>query len=144
MRKPFLAVFFLGLIIAANIMFVFPSETALAQDNVDPYAAGCGNDAYTYSNPAVVNNGSGSQIGYIELRFSNTCTTTWSKITSLIGQQELYVNLSRNYPSTNYAAEHLYNSSYAYTNQLDRYSPGSYTFGGEIHGYGSGRQTYVI
>jgi hypothetical protein len=49
-------------------------------DGKDPQVEGCGNNAYTIVKRNIVND-KGSILGFVELRYSPSCQSNWSKVT---------------------------------------------------------------
>jgi hypothetical protein len=71
-------------------------------DGLDPNAAGCSDGAndtastYLYS-------ANGSVVGLLELRYSPSCGTNWSRVTSYIGVHNLYARVTRESDGGGYA-----------------------------------------
>jgi hypothetical protein len=65
-------------------------------DNRDPIASGC-NDArtYTVASDPLKYDASGSVIGWLDLRYSPTCGTNWSRVRSNVGVQYLMMCIRR-------------------------------------------------
>ena len=57
---------------------------------------GCTNDAYT-AQFVYINDGNGNQRGSVQLRFSPSCGTNWTTVTSYIGSTYIDANVYRIY-----------------------------------------------
>ncbi|NJO81708.1 MAG: DUF2690 domain-containing protein [Blastochloris sp.] len=58
----------------------------------DPIAMGCANDAYTVTSAEITSNG--STIGRVDLRWSPSCQTNWSRVVSYVGGTNMFVMLT--------------------------------------------------
>jgi hypothetical protein len=61
------------------------SASALRYDNTDPAASGCSSDAYTLASTLVNRTVDGSLVGTVELRWSPSCQTGWSRFSPVGG-----------------------------------------------------------
>ncbi len=65
-------------------------------DSKDPQEQGCGGDAYTVTGgTADIKDNNGAVIGRVELRYSKTCQSNWSRVTSNIGAASLSGTINR-------------------------------------------------
>jgi hypothetical protein len=68
-------------LIAAGLQADFARSASAANlpgDGQDPIAAGCAGDARTIYSNEISNNG--SALGWIDLRYSPSCRTTWARV----------------------------------------------------------------
>ncbi|MEU1889640.1 DUF2690 domain-containing protein [Streptomyces pristinaespiralis] len=61
-----------------------PAHAAGPYDGADPAATGCSSNARTLASAPLYRPGSTSQVGTIEMRYSNTCMTQWIRVHSSI------------------------------------------------------------
>lgn len=83
-------------------------------NNTDPATTGCANNAYTVETQYITFNG--QQIGKVELRWSPTCQTNWTRVTKLGG---FYTYVYGTLQTTNGSVLTSYGAygSQVYTNQ---------------------------
>lgn len=61
------------------------TASALLYDNTDPSTTGCSGDAYTLTSAPVLREDTSAIVGTVELRWSRTCATGWSRFTPAAG-----------------------------------------------------------
>lgn len=71
-------------------------------DGLDPNATGCSTGANDTASTYLYN-ASGSIVGLLELRYSPTCGTNWSRVTSYVGIHNLYARVTRQSDGRSYA-----------------------------------------
>ena len=75
-----------ALVLAAS----FVTTAAPAQAATYPYdgqyasSTSCNNDAVTKATANIYSDSFGARVGYVELRYSASCRTTWARLTSLL------------------------------------------------------------
>jgi hypothetical protein len=87
-------------------------------DGLDPNTTGCSAGANDTASTYLYN-ANGSIVGLLELRYSPSCGTNWTRVTSYIGIQKLYVRITRESDGKGYADVENYqvmwsNMVYAY------------------------------
>lgn len=71
-------------------------------DGLDPNATGCSSGAND-TGSTYLYDANGNIVGLLELRYSPTCGTNWSRVTSYIGVQSLYARVTRESDGRSYA-----------------------------------------
>lgn len=102
MRK-LIAVAFSGVVIAASLVTTAPPAQAATYAYDGQYASNtsCNNDATTVASTNINSAAWGTRVGYIELRYSPSCRTTWARLTSLLKYEPgnlgaAYARITRN------------------------------------------------
>jgi hypothetical protein len=90
-------------LIAAGLQAGFigsASAASLPRDGQDPIAAGCSGDARTIYSNEISNNG--NALGYIDLRYSPSCRTTWARIRDFYANSSDTAHIVRNGDNAGY------------------------------------------
>lgn len=109
------------------------TASAASVDGSDPQATGCANTAKTVSSAAIYDSGH-TEIGYVELRYSTGCRTTWARVTSLIGYNSdrgiSETTITRNSDGRSYTKTFsAYGQTSVYTPQVNDAGVTSYAYG---------------
>ncbi len=66
-------------------------------NNIDPATTSCPTGAYTVQTKTIYRNGTTTPIGYVELRWSPSCQTNWSRVTRTDGAyaEGMYATIKR-------------------------------------------------
>jgi Protein of unknown function (DUF2690) len=92
-------------------------------DGTDPSSTGCAANAITAEQQTEYEaNGSGYAVGYVQLRYSKTCRTVWTRIIVFYAAPDGYEGIGTIYRNS----DHNQVSCYAYTNDYS-ISLGGYT-----------------
>ncbi|WP_181361997.1 DUF2690 domain-containing protein [Streptomyces sp. MA5143a] len=67
---------------AFTVQGASPAHAASPYDGADPAATGCASNAKTLASAPLYLPGTTSQVGTIEMRYSNTCLTQWIRVQS--------------------------------------------------------------
>jgi hypothetical protein len=100
----------------------------------DPHDTGCDADAYTVYNVYVRDN-NGNEVGLLQLRYSPSCGTNWTRLTSYVGNTWLTANTIRKADSWIEYGGPMF-TNVVWSDMV--YSPGNYTVYGDGCVGGSG------
>jgi hypothetical protein len=115
------------LMLSSLILFsrVLPAHAAecsgMGCDGQDPVQTGCVNGAYTVATDDIYDN-NGAVIGRVDLRYSPTCETNWTRTISYIGPQTLDAVVTRD-DIGYHLNEYLDNVTNVYTDMIYAPSP---------------------
>jgi Protein of unknown function (DUF2690) len=132
-----------GLIVGAATLLAVPIILASAAlparaagcsgmscDGQDPVQTGCVNDAYTVASDYIYE--SGVVIGRVDLRYSPTCGTNWTRTISYIGPETIDAVITRDDIGEHFD-EYLDNVTNVYTDMIYAPSPICAQGGGIIY-----------
>lgn len=107
-KKSALAILLAAALASVGIVAVTstPAQAATCSgygcDGLDPNATGCSAGANDTASTYLYN-ASGSVVGLPELRYSSTCGTNWTRVTSYVGVRGLYARVTRESDGRSYA-----------------------------------------
>lgn len=115
-----------GLVAAALAICAPTAAQAAPYDNTDPAQTGCAANAYTVTS-RLITDSRGGRLALLELRWSTTCRTNWTRMTSYQGARLMRGYIDR--PSTGSSLTFGGTFSSIYTNQLYGGNSCLYSFG---------------
>jgi hypothetical protein len=147
MRRSSLAA--LAMALAAGVAFLVPATASAAPavgcsgygcDGTDPSGTGCAATAITAETKnAYESNGSGYEIGYVQLRYSTACRTVWARIVVFYTNPQEFEGQGSAFRNSDHQNENCYATSADYSSSMDGYTcytPQEYDGGVTSAGYG--------
>ena len=131
MRRSLLAA--LAMTLAAGVAFLAPATASAATaavscsgygcDGTDPSATGCAATAITAEQKdAYEANGSGYEIGYVQLRYSTACRTVWARLVVFYPDPQIFEGQGSAFRNSDHQNENCYATTDDYSSSMDGYT----------------------